>query len=50
VNLTFPKGAKAAATLRSVSGSQKNNIVNDPSAPFKITAKTTSGDLTINSK
>ena len=50
IKLTFPKGAKAAATLHSVSGSQKNNIVNDPAAAFKLDAKTTAGDLTIDGK
>ena len=48
--LTFPAGTKASTSFHSVSGSQKNNIINDPAAAFKITAKTTSGDLTINSK
>ncbi len=50
LELTFPKGAKADASFHSVSGDQKNNIVNDPAAAFKIKAKTTSGDLIINSK
>jgi len=50
LELTFPKGAKASASFHSVSGDQKNNIINDPAAAFRITAKTTSGDLTINSK
>lgn len=49
LELTFPKGTKANASLHSVSGDQKNNIINDPAAAFRITAKTTSGDLTINS-
>jgi DUF4097 and DUF4098 domain-containing protein YvlB len=50
LQLTFPKGAKASASFQSVSGDQKNNIINDPAAAFRINAKTTSGDLTINSK
>jgi len=50
LELTFPKGAKASASFHSVSGEQKNNIINDPAAAFKITAKTTSGGLTINAK
>lgn len=50
LELTFPKGAKASASFHSVSGDQKNNIINDPAAAFRITAKTTSGDLTMNSK
>ena len=50
LELTFPKGAKANASLTSVSGDQKNGIINDPAAAFKITAKTTSGDLIINGK
>lgn len=50
VKLVFPKGAKAAATFHSVSGEQNNNIINDPAAGLKINVKTTSGDLTLNSK
>lgn len=50
LQLTFPKGAKAVTSFSSVSGDQKNNIINDPAAAFRIKANTTSGDLTINSK
>ena len=50
IKLTLPKGAKADASLQSVSGEQKNSIVNDPAAAFKIAAKTTSGDIAIEGK
>jgi DUF4097 and DUF4098 domain-containing protein YvlB len=48
--LVFPKGAKASAALHSVSGGQKNNIINDPASGLKINVKTTSGDIVIDSK
>ena len=48
--LVFPKGAKANATLHSVSGGQKNGIINDPAAGLKINIRTTSGDIVIDSK
>lgn len=35
LELTFPKGAKAGASLHSVSGELKNNIINDPAAPLR---------------
>ncbi len=50
VELDFPKGAKANTTFHSISGGQKNNIVNDPAAGLIINVKTTSGGLTLNGK
>ncbi|HBB65875.1 MAG: hypothetical protein A2X28_07870 [Elusimicrobia bacterium GWA2_56_46] len=50
VSLIFPKGARAAAALHSVSGEQKNNIINDPTSGLKITATTVSGDTSIDGK
>lgn len=50
LTLTFPRGAKANTTFHSVSGGQKNKIINDPASPLKINAQTTSGNLTISAK
>jgi len=50
LTLTFPQGAKADTSFHSVSGGQKNRIINDPASPLKINAKTTSGNLTITAK
>jgi len=50
LQLTFPTGTKASTSFISVSGDQKNSIINDPAAAFKLNAHTTSGDLSINSR